>query len=373
MSLFSRIEPQLAGLDQRFRELEKQVGDPEIAADGALLRQLLLERARIERVVLPFREANRLREEIAQTRGERDASEDPEMVSLCEEMIEEATARLDGLEGDLLQAFVQDDDDDISSVIVEIRAGAGGDEAALWSADLLRLYLAFCDRNGWKSEVIEEHRSGPDGIKQVVFSVDGGGCYGLLKFESGVHRVQRVPQTESKGRIHTSTATVAVLMAPQGVELDVPPSDLRIDTFCASGPGGQKVNKTASAIRITHVPTGLVVSCQDEKSQHKNKAQAMKVLMSRLYDLERQRQHDERGAQRNSQIGSGDRSEKIRTYNYPQNRVTDHRLAGVSSDEGGKNSSLGPVLDGDLGGLIQSLTKHDRELRLDELARGSEA
>src|SRR5262245_59789732 len=285
--------------------------------------------------------------------------EDADMRELAQEEIARLSARRDALIADLKVLLVPKDPNDAKNVILEIRGGTGGDEAALFASDLFRMYSRFAERNGWKVEVLSLSESGVGGIKEVIATIAGRGVYSRLKYESGVHRVQRVPQTEASGRIHTSTATVAVLPEAEDVDIQINEKDLRIDTFCSSGPGGQSVNTTYSAVRITHLPTGLVVSQQDEKSQIKNRAKAMKVLRSRLYEMELQKQQDAIAKDRRSQVGSGDRSEKIRTYNFKENRVTDHRI-------GFTMHQLDAALDGDLTTLIDAATTNFNTEKLKE-------
>ena len=361
MSLFDRVEPQLRQLEERLEELETALSDPEVSRDPVRLQQLMIDRGRLEPTVRKYREVAALRKELAESREEAARAEEPEMKELYEEVIREIESRLPALEEELLASFVKDADDAVPRAILEIRAGTGGDEATLWAADLMRMYLRFCERRGWKTEILEETRSSVDGIKEAIISVKGEGCYAALKFESGGHRVQRVPETEAQGRIHTSAATVAVMLEPSEVEMEIKENEIKVDTYRSSGPGGQKVNKTDSAIRITHLPTGIVVSCQDEKSQHKNRAKALKVLRTRLYDFQRRKLEEERASKRRSLIGSGDRSQRIRTYNFPQNRVTDHRI-------NLNQHNLAAVLDGDLDSLVESLTRHEQERRLEDLA-----
>ena len=362
-SLFERVEPQLRKIEERFEELEAQIADPAVAGDGARIGPVMREHGKIKDTVSLYRELSKLRKEIADAGEELESADDEEMKLLAREVIDELEPLWEPKLTELLADFTKDEDDSIPSAIMEIRAGAGGDEATLFARDLLRMYTRLCERRRWKVELLEQAHSGVDGVKEAILNIKGEGAYAQLKFESGGHRVQRVPETESQGRIHTSAATVAVLPEATDVEIQINEADLRIDTFRSSGPGGQSVNKTSSAIRITHEPTGLVVSCQDEKSQHKNKAKALRILRSRLYDAERQKQHAERSNARKSLIGSGDRSERIRTYNFPQSRVTDHRI-GVNLH------NLPAVLDGELDELIESLAEYDREQRLQDLAGG---
>ena len=286
-------------------------------------------------------------------------SGDEEMAELAREEIADLEAQIPVQEEQLREMLLPRDPDDSRDAIVEIRAGAGGDEAALFAQDVSRMYQRYAERRGWKMELIEASESSSGGIKEGIFSLKGNGAYGALRFESGVHRVQRVPATERQGRIHTSTCTVAVLPEADEVEVEIKDAELRIDVFRASGPGGQSVNTTDSAVRITHVPTGLVVSIQDEKSQHKNKAKALKVLRARLYEQAKRKQQEKEAAARKSQVGTGDRSEKIRTYNFPQSRITDHRINYTAHN-------LSGVLDGDLEALIDELARTFREQALQE-------
>jgi peptide chain release factor 1 len=279
-----------------------------------------------------------------------DEGKDEELAAMAREELAEIERKLPEAERRLRMKLVPPDPEDEKSAIVEIRAGAGGDEAALFAGDLYRMYARFAERKGWTIELMERSEGTHGGFKEIVFGVRGEGAFGTMKYERGVHRVQRVPETESSGRIHTSAASVAVLPEAEEVDVNVNPADLQIDTFRSSGPGGQHANMTDSAVRLTHEPTGLVVSCQDEKSQHKNKSKAMRVLRARLYERERAEQQAERDAERRSQIGSGDRSAKVRTYNFPQDRLTDHRLEGDD-----KNYALESVIDGDLDDVIQAL------------------
>jgi peptide chain release factor 1 len=295
----------------------------------------------------------------AQISAAEEMLKDPDMRELAQEELAQLSARRDTLIADIKVLLIPKDPNDAKNVILEIRAGTGGDEAALFASDLFRMYSRFAEREGWKIEVLSQSESGVGGLKEVVAIIAGKNVYSRLKYESGVHRVQRVPATEASGRIHTSTATVAVLPEAEDVDVQIDAKDLRIDTFCSSGPGGQSVNTTYSAVRITHIPTGLVVSQQDEKSQIKNRAKAMKVLRSRLYEMEMQKQQDAIAKDRRSQVGSGDRSEKIRTYNFKENRVTDHRI-------GFTMHQLDAALDGDLGELIGAAVTYFTSEKLKE-------
>jgi peptide chain release factor 1 len=289
-------------------------------------------------------------------------SGDPDLRAMAAEEIDDLKARLDKLEQQLRILLVPKDPNDDRNVVLEIRAGTGGDEAALFAADLFRMYSRFAERQRWKVEVLSSHDTGVGGLKEVIATIEGKGAYRRLKYESGVHRVQRVPVTEASGRIHTSTATVAVLPEAEEVDVQIEAKDLRIDTFCSGGPGGQSVNTTYSAVRITHLPTGVVVSQQDEKSQIKNKAKAMKVLLSRLYEMELRKQHDAIAKERRGQVGSGERSEKIRTYNFKENRITDHRINFTMHQ-------LTAALDGDLQGLIDAI---EEQTESDKLRQATE-
>jgi peptide chain release factor 1 len=322
------------------------------------LRDLGRERSELEPVARTAKEVKRLRAELESTLALAEESDDPEMVEMAEEEIARLRQRLSFLSGEARELLVPDDPLEDRPAVVEVRAGTGGDEAGLFASDLFRMYRRLAERKGWRVEVISLSEGIPGSIKEVIFAVEGRRVYGQIRFESGVHRVQRVPQTESSGRIHTSAATVAVLPEAEEVDLEIDPADLRIDVFRSSGPGGQSVNTTDSAVRITHLPSGLVVSCQDEKSQHKNKAKALKVLRSRLLDKKIAEQEATRARERRLQVGTGDRSAKIRTYNFPQNRVTDHRI-GLTLHR------LEEILDGDLDELISGLRLAQEEERLE--------
>ena len=345
-------------IETRYDELMNLLNDGGVQSDPNQYRTHSKALSEIRPVVEKLRDCRTVESEIAETR-ELAGGPDAELRELAEQELTELEARRDGLRAEIRILMVPKDPNDEKNVVLEIRAGTGGDEAGLFAHDLYRMYARFAERQHWKVDVLSKNASGVGAIKEVIAIIEGARVYSQLKHESGVHRVQRVPATEASGRIHTSTATVAVLPEAEEVDVAIDPGDLRIDTFCSSGPGGQHVNTTHSAVRITHLPTGLVVSQQDEKSQIKNKAKAMKVLRSRLYEMEMQRQHDEIAQDRKSQVGTGERSEKIRTYNFPQNRVTDHRI-------GFTTHRLTEMLDGDLAEMSQTLTTHYRAEALED-------
>jgi len=348
-SMRNRLE-QLA---HRLIEVDALLAEPEIASDMDRFRKISRERSELEPVVTAF---NTYQATEADIQAAQEMLSDPDMRDMAEEEIKLGRARIEKLEDELQLLLLPKDPDDGRGVFLEIRAGTGGDESALFSGDLLRMYTRYAERNGWRVEIMSASESEIGGYKEVIARVEGDGVYGRLKFESGAHRVQRVPETETQGRIHTSACTVAILPeADEQSDIVINSSDLRIDTFRASGAGGQHINKTDSAVRITHLPTGLVVECQDDRSQHRNKDKAMQVLAARLKDKQQQEAHDKEAAQRKSLVGSGDRSERIRTYNYPQGRVTDHRINLTLY-------KLGNIMEGDLDELTGSLlAEHQAE------------
>ncbi len=335
-------------LEVKYEELTGQLADPGVLADQSRWRAAAKERARLEPVVLTYRDLQKTEAEIEGTLELLSGEQDVELHELAEAELKALKTRKQELEERLTVLLLPRDPNDEKNVIIEIRGGTGGEEAALFAAKLYRAYTRYAERHGWGTELMSSTPTDIGGFKEVIFMIEGDGAYSRLKYESGVHRVQRVPETESSGRIHTSTATVAVLPEAEEVDMDIDQNDLQIDYYCAGGPGGQHVNKTESAVRITHLPTGIIATCQDEKSQHKNKDKAMRVLRSRVMAKAQEDQDREVTEQRRSQIGTGDRSERIRTYNFPQTRVTDHRI-GLTTHR------LTLVLDGDLDELIDAL------------------
>ncbi|ARA92969.1 MAG: peptide chain release factor 1 [Bacteroidetes bacterium] len=349
----------LREIKRRAEEVTRLMSRPEIATDPARMAALGREHNALADVVKAIESYERLLGEMAGLREMIREGEDPELTRMARAELEDLEERLPRVEEDLRLKLLPRDPEDAKDAIVEIRAGTGGDEAALFAGDLFRLYSRFAESKGWRVEVMESSPGAVGGFKEIVFSVQGPDAYGTMKYESGVHRVQRVPETESSGRIHTSAATVAVLPEAEEVDVQIHPNDLKIDVYRSSGPGGQSVNTTDSAVRITHLPTGLVVTCQDEKSQHKNKDKALRVLRSRLYEMELARRNAERDQARRSMVSTGDRSAKIRTYNFPQDRVTDHRLEGDA-----KNYQLHKVIDGELDEIIRALRTAENAERL---------
>lgn len=347
----------IARIVQRYDDLERRMADPEVLADHMKITELAQERSDLQPLVESYRRHEQLRQELAETRDLLNMSEDPEMVSMAEEEIEHLEEEIDELERRMQRLLVPKDPRDEKNVFIEIRAGAGGDEAAIFAGDLLRMYTRYADSQRWRTEIVNSSEIGVGGYKEVVLAVRGRGAFSRFKYESGVHRVQRVPVTESQGRIHTSTATVAVLPEVEEVEVDLDPDDLEITSTFASGPGGQHMQKNATAIRIVHKPTGMTVNVQSERSQTQNKRVAMAILQGRLQEIEDEKRHAERAANRRSQVGTGDRSEKIRTYNYPQSRVTDHRI-------NYSTHNLPVVMDGELDPFIERLTIADQTEKL---------
>jgi peptide chain release factor 1 len=349
----------LESMDQRYQELEEQIATPEIAADPKQLQKLAQERAGLEGVVTKYRQYRTTTRTLEETRAMLNDRLDEGMVALVKQEIVSLESQLENRLQELKQALVPKDPNDEKNIIVEIRAGAGGEEAGLFAADLFRMYSRYAQSKGWEVDIISASESGIGGFKEIIFEVRGKGAFSRFKYERGVHRVQRVPVTEASGRIHTSTATVAVLPEADEVEVDINPADLRIDIYHSGGPGGQNVNKVATAVRITHLPTGMVVACQDERSQLRNKTKAMAVLRARLFEVERQKQEAAITQERRSQVGTGERAEKIRTYNFPQDRVTDHRISLTLHN-------LPRILAGELESLIDALATDDQAKQLAE-------
>ncbi len=352
------LESKLEEKYEEYQKLNKKISDPEVMNDSDKYQKLLKRHAKLKKLIEYYHEYKEIKEDIEE--AEELIEEDSEMKGLAEAELEDLKPRMEELEEQLPIMLLPDNPDDEKNVIVEIRAGAGGDEAGLFAADLFRMYTHYAENNNWKWELMNANESGVGGFKEVIFSVEGKEVYKRLKYESGVHRVQRVPSTESSGRIHTSTATVAVLPEAEEVDVEIETNDLKIDYFRSSGPGGQSVNTTDSAVRITHEPSGLKVSCQDEKSQHKNKAKAMRVLRARLKEKREKEKQAERAEARKSQIGTGQRSEKIRTYNFPQGRVNDHRINLTVHQ-------LEKILDGELDIVIEPLIEEDTLKKLEKV------
>jgi peptide chain release factor 1 len=345
--------------EERYEELTREMGRPEVAADFQRLQALAMERASLEDIVELYREYRRLDQPLADARSLAEDESDPELAALARDEAARLTLERERVEAEIRNAMAPKNRYDDRNVIVEVRAAAGGEEASLFAADLFRMYTRYAERHNWPVEVISSHPSDLGGLKEIICEVRGKGAYSRLKYESGVHRVQRIPVTEAGGRIHTSTATVAVLPEPDEVDMELDENELRIDIFHAGGHGGQNVNKVATAVRVTHVPTGIVAVCQDERSQLKNKTKALTVLRARLLDLEQRKQHAEITEARRAQVGSGDRAEKVRTYNFPQDRLTDHRI-------GLTVHNLPAILDGELDAIIDALANEDHAKRLQE-------
>ncbi len=354
--MFDKLENLLI----RFEELLGELGQPDVAGNPEHFQKLMKEQSDLQPVVDTYQEYKKCRQTEEDSLSMLEEESDEEMREMLKEELAESKKRMAELEKELKILLLPKDPNDNKNVIVEIRAGAGGDEAALFAADIYRMYVKYAESRRWKTEMLSLNENGIGGFKEVVFMLNGQGAYSRLKYESGVHRVQRVPETESGGRIHTSTITVAIMPEAEEIDFQLDMNDCKFDVFRASGNGGQCVNTTDSAVRLTHIPTGLVVSCQDEKSQLKNKEKALKVLRSRLYEMEREKRHDAEAEARRSQVGTGDRSEKIRTYNFPQGRVTDHRIKLTLH-------RLEAVLGGDLEEVIDSLIAADQALRLSRL------
>jgi peptide chain release factor 1 len=347
----------LKALEEKYEALTAQLSDPEVVADAARYAKLAKQHSELTEVVEKFREYQTIEANLASARELLNEAEDAEMVALAREEIALLEKQRAQCQLELEQLLTPKDPNDRKNVLLEIRAGTGGNEASLFAGELLRMYLRYAERRGWRVHILDESLSEVGGLKEGIVLIEGTGVYSRLKHESGVHRVQRVPVTESAGRIHTSTVTVAVLPEAEEVDIEIDPKDVRIDTFCSSGPGGQSVNTTYSAVRLTHLPTGLVVSIQDEKSQIKNREKAFRILRARLLELERQKQHEAIAGERRAQVGTGERSEKIRTYNFKENRVTDHRI-GLTLHQ------LDTIMDGELDGLIDPLITHFQALKM---------
>lgn len=348
--MFEKLE----AVEKRYDELTKMISDPEIISNQAEWQKLVKEHASIEDIVLKFREYKKVKQLMEEA---EELMQDPEMKELAETEYYESKEKLPKIEEELKILLIPKDPDDDKNIICEIRAGAGGEEAALFAGTLFRMYTMYAERKHWKLEVLNENETGLGGYKEISFMITGKGVYSRLKFESGVHRVQRVPDTESSGRIHTSTATVAVLPVVEDVEIEINPADVKMEVFRSSGAGGQHINKTSSAVRLIHEPTGIVVECQTERSQFQNRDNAMRMLRTKLYEIEKQKQDSEVANARKSQVGSGDRSEKIRTYNYPQGRITDHRI-GMSIYQ------MENFLNGDIDEMVDNLIAADRAEKL---------
>ena len=348
--MFEKLE----AVEKRYEELTKIISDPEVIANQTEWQKAMKEHASMEEIVLKFREYKKIKQSMEEA---EELMQDPDMKELAEEEYYASKEKLPKLEEELKVLLIPKDPDDDKNIICEIRAGAGGEEAALFAGTLFRMYTMYAEKKHWKLEILNENETGLGGYKEISFMITGKGVYSRLKFESGFHRVQRVPDTESSGRIHTSTATVAVLPVVEDVEIEINPADIKMEVFRSSGAGGQHINKTSSAVRLIHEPTGIVVECQTERSQFQNRDNAMKMLRTKLYEIEKQKQDSEIANSRKSQVGSGDRSEKIRTYNYPQGRITDHRI-GMSVYQ------MENFLNGDIDEMIDNLIAADRAERL---------
>jgi peptide chain release factor 1 len=353
----STLYEKLKQVEARYDEMSDQLSSPEVLADSARIQKLAKNHSDLAEIVAKYRKWKKIEQGLREAKQMANDADDLEMRQMAQEEEKQLNAQLVDVEEELKVLLLPRDPLDEKNVILEIRAGTGGDEAGLFAGELFRMYSRYAETQGWKVEILESSPTSLGGVKDITAAISGQKVYSKLKYESGVHRVQRVPATEQQGRIHTSAATVAVLPEADEIDIKIEAKDLRIDTFCSSGPGGQSVNTTYSAVRITHLPTGTVVSQQDEKSQIKNRAKAMRVLRARLYELESNKQHEQIASERRGQIGSGDRSEKIRTYNFPQNRITDHRV-GVTLHQ------LGDAMDGKIGTLVDALVTHYQAERL---------
>jgi peptide chain release factor 1 len=349
----------LDAIEEKYEELTQQLGDPETLADQAKYTRIAKQHRDLEEVVAKYREFKALDQSLRDTREMLDLEDDAEMLQLARTELAELEERREKVEAELKVRLLPKDPNDEKNVIVEIRAGTGGDEATLFAAEIMRMYSRYAERQGWRVQALDVSESGIGGIKEAILLIEGDKVFSKLKHESGVHRVQRVPQTEASGRIHTSAITVAILPEAEEVDIKIDPKELRIDTFCSSGPGGQSVNTTYSAVRITHLPTNTVVSMQDEKSQIKNREKAMRVLRSRLLEMEQAKQHEAIASDRRAMVGSGDRSEKIRTYNFKDNRISDHRI-------GYTVHQLDTFMEGDIGNLIDALVAHYQAEKLND-------
>ncbi len=351
------MDKQFETVKKEYAELNEKLFSPEVTSDPKKMAELGKKQAELKEIVEMVLELEKIEENLKQSREILKSETDEELIKMAEEEINENEEKSKDLRNKIELELHPADPNDKKNAIIEIRAGTGGDESALFAADLFRMYSRYAERKGWKIDVMDSNRTGIGGFKEIIFGVNGKNVYGNLKYEAGTHRVQRVPETEKAGRIHTSAATVAVFPEAEEVDLKIEPKDIRIDTFCSSGPGGQSVNTTYSAIRILHIPTGLIVSCQDQKSQHQNKEKALQILRSRLLAKMEEEKREKESAERKSQIGSGDRSDKVRTYNFPQDRVTDHRIKLTLH-------SIDRFMDGDLEEMINALKQEDLRLRM---------